>query len=529
MSFRKFAVLLVLPILSLPAVARAGDQQPTLVVRVGSIDALLGNIKALVKLAGQEEAARNIEALIQSKIGDNGLEGVDRTRPMGAYGRLGKELDDVQGALLIPIANETAFLKLLKNLQVRFSKDKDDIYTIETGAPVNAYFRFANKYCYVTALTTDALLPKNMLDPAKVLAGKAASVFSATLRIDQLPEAAKLIAAAHLEQELQKVDDAKHPGDSAGQRALRSAGIKEFVKIAAAVLKDGKEFSADVGFDKDSGEIYGAFALSALPGSALANEIAGMGKNKGQFGGLMQKGAAFNSVLHFTMPDSLTKALTIAMAELESDMRNKAKQAHAAILVKALTPTVTAGQIDCAFNMLPSGKHFTLVGAVKVKEGQKLEGTLRELLTDALTNLPAAEKEKIKLDADSVSGVKIHRFNLPEDDPGLAAVLGDSSVHVAFRDDAVFVALGKGGLAAVKSAVTAKAEAAAPIALYEVDMARLAPLFAQATGQADLADKLFPGGRNGTLRFVVEGGSALTVRFHTHAAVLQFLGQMKKN
>ncbi|MCI0379052.1 MAG: hypothetical protein L0215_15700 [Gemmataceae bacterium] len=529
MSFRKLAVLFVLPILSVPAGARAGDQQPTLVVRVGSLDALLGNIKALVKLTGQEEAARNIEALIQSKLGEKGLEGIDRTRPLGAYGRLGKELEDVQGALLVPIANEQAFLKLLNSLQVRYSKDKHDIYTIETGAPVNAYFRFANKYCYVTALTTDALLPKNMLDPAKVLAGKPASVFSASLRIDQLPEAAKLIAVAQMEQELQKFEESKQAGDSAGQRALVSAGIKEFVKSAAAVLKDGKEFSADVGFDKDSGEIYGAFALSALPGSALANEIAGLGKNNSQFGGLMQKGAAFNSVLHFTMPDSLTKALTKAMAELESDMRGNAKQAHVAILIKALTPTVTAGEIDSAFHMLPSGKHFTLVGAVKVKEGQKLESTLRELLTEAFRNLPAAEKEKIKLDADSVGGVKIHRFILPEDDPGLAAVLGDSTVHVAFRNDAVFVALGKDGLAAVKSAVTAKAGAATPIALYELDMARLAPLLAQAAGNADLADKIFPGGRNGTLRFVVEGGSALTVRFNTHAAVLQLLGQMKKN
>src|SRR5438045_2837626 len=130
----KVGKLLLLPVLVLVIVPAAAKAQvkttpPTIVVRVNSIDSLINYVKFLASLAGQKDAARQVEGLIKTKIGEKGLEGVDAGRPFGFYGRIGKELDDISGAILLPIADEQAFLNLLKNLNVQIIKGGDGIHT----------------------------------------------------------------------------------------------------------------------------------------------------------------------------------------------------------------------------------------------------------------------------------------------------------------------------------------------------------------------------------------------------------------
>ena len=63
------------------------------------------NIKLIVQLAsGKENVAQQIEGLIKTKIGPNGLEGIYLKRPFGD-GRIGKEIEDVAGVIMLPIAD----------------------------------------------------------------------------------------------------------------------------------------------------------------------------------------------------------------------------------------------------------------------------------------------------------------------------------------------------------------------------------------------------------------------------------------
>ncbi len=109
----------------------------------------------------------------------------------------------------------------------------------------------------------------------------------------------------------------------------------------------------------------------------------------------------------------------------------------------------------------------------------------------------------------------------------IESLMGELTFYVAFRNDAMFYSLGKGGLDAIKGALsTPSGAAASPMVLYEVDLARLA--FLAPPAQAEKAKELFPGGQGGIVRFTVEGGPALTVRLSTKVAVLQFLGQTRE-
>src|SRR6266850_786593 len=99
---RRFGLAaLFVPFLLVAAPALHAGEAPAVVVRVKSLDVLVQNVNLVVRLVGQEEYAKQIEGLIKSKIGKKGLEGIDPTRPFGAYVRFGKNLDDVSGAILI--------------------------------------------------------------------------------------------------------------------------------------------------------------------------------------------------------------------------------------------------------------------------------------------------------------------------------------------------------------------------------------------------------------------------------------------
>src|SRR5262249_3443002 len=74
---------LLLPVAA-PA-ARAGGKadDPTVVIRVNSLDTLLKDLKVLATLINQDKAAQDIQDLLKAKAGGKGLQGIDLTRPAG--------------------------------------------------------------------------------------------------------------------------------------------------------------------------------------------------------------------------------------------------------------------------------------------------------------------------------------------------------------------------------------------------------------------------------------------------------------
>ena len=293
------ACLALLVFLPLAAQAGGGDK-PAVVVRVRSLDALVENVKLLVTLAGRGESAEQIEGLYKDKIGAEVLECIDPAPPFGAYARFGKELDDIGGAVLIPIASEKAFLSLLDNLNVRATKGKNDIYTLQTPAPVEVYLRFANRYAYVTALNPTPLEGK-LADPEQII-GKGGPTFSATVRLDQVPEVARQLAIGQVEQGLQDLAK-KLPGETPGQQAVHAAAAKEIAKTVIGVLKDGAEFSLAIDVSAKTKELSVNLSLAGKSGSELAQTIQKLGQGNSQFGKLRGVNAAFLGIAHVVLPD----------------------------------------------------------------------------------------------------------------------------------------------------------------------------------------------------------------------------------
>jgi hypothetical protein len=513
-----------------------GDKAPAIVMRVRSLDALLENAKLLVNLTGEDAAARQIEGLLKAKVGVKGIEGIDPKRPLGAYVRFGKEIGDISGAVLVPIADEKSFLDLLARFNWLTNKGKNDIYTVQTGRPFDLYFRFVERYAYVTGINPDNLLDQNVIGAGAVLGGEDRAVLTTSVRLDRLPEGAKLLAQFQLEQELQKAQ-AKGPRDETeAQRAFRVAVLRELAQTAAGLLKEGAELRIDVGIDEAAQEFRAQVALSGQAGTDMAAALARLGKSQSPFTGLFKKDLAMLGAVNLALPetvnDALAKVIDEVMARSLAELRDAQKKQQAEGLFQSLLPTLRAGRLDGVFALSgPVGKNYTMLGALAVRDGAKLGKTIHQLVAQAVKDLPEREQDKIRLDFDKAGGVAIHKFELPAaKQPGdvqFQELVGSRDLYVAFRDDGVLLAVGPAALGVLKEALASRDKAATPLFVFHFDAARLVPILAKTRAQQELAARIFAPGQDSSLRIAVSAGDDLRLRLQLKLSALEFLAKLK--
>jgi hypothetical protein len=134
----------------------------------------------------------------------------------------------------------------------------------------------------------------------------------------------------------------------------------------------------------------------------------------------------------------------------------------------------------------------------------------------------------LKFDAEKAGAVSVHRLNPANRDEGAKRLFGEEPFYFAFRDDALLIAAGKDGLAAIKAAATA-APKAGPAFRAEVALAALAPLLAQQHKAApESAKQAFK--EQGSDRVVVTlaGGKELRLRATMKAPVIHFFALIQQ-
>lgn len=522
-------------LLLMPALAQAqANVPPTVTLRVRSLDTIIDNAKLIVSLAGHSEIAQQVEGLVKAKIGNKGLEGIDPTRPFGAYGRFGKELNDVSGVVLVPVADENAFIGLLENLNLKVEKNAaTGLYAIRTGTPVDVSFRFANKYAYFSALNLDALNPAQLLPPDRVFPAGQTSALAANLRIDQLPEAVKFIVKAQIEQGALEAQDKNIPGETAAQKDLRLKTTRFVIDQFMTLITEGQELAVDINLDKASKELSLNFNVSGLPDTNLAKHFAELGASRSLFAGLKVKNAALHASATNKVPKELMADFQSAIDELvmkaKANIRDDAKRQQAEQLLNALVPTLKAGELDGSILFLgpDAAKHYSPLIAVKVKDGDNLGGVVRKLLGELVQQIPPAEQGRVKLDAETVAGSKIHRFDFGDMfDAKAKEVVGAAPIFAAFRNDAFFLAVGDDAGSLLKQALANKTDGSAPVFQLEVSVARLAAALAKNDQQKAAMNQIFPAGNVGTVRIEVVGGRTLNARLTTQLSVVSFIGMV---
>jgi hypothetical protein len=514
-------------LLLVPALAQASDVKrpaplpPTIVIRLDSLDALVERLDFVGGLLDQQDQAKKLGAFLISKCGPKGLFGVDGKRPIGLYARVGADISDINGVVMVPVTEPRQFKEMLESLGWEVSVDQKGLYTVKQNLlPIDVQYRIANDYAYVGLAGMSTLEADGLLTPDTIFGTKPLSTaLSLTIRLDQIPEGLGGMFLDVFKEGREKF--AEHAGGTQAQRALCLALSKELFGILESVLKDGEELNVDFDIDQKTKQLTADVILTPKAGSKLAENIAKLGQRKTLFAGVLEKDAAVNGLINIDLPAEVRSALTDVILEsvdkaLEDGV-NKSKKQKIALLFNALKPSLNAGGIEAAVSIRGpnADERFLTVAGFRVEQGKKMAATLIKLVG----LLPERERKAIKLNADEVDGVAIHKIEIETAVDGKAKqFVGDA--FVAFRDDAVFLAIGEGALEALKKALRTPAAVTAPL---EFDSSLMMAVGTNYTGSSDSAPSTQRQQLDSRVRLKLEGGDALRLRFTMDLAPIKLI------
>ena len=506
--------------------------QPTVILRVASLDALIADGRYLVDLVGKGEEAKQLEGVLKALTSPKGLEGIDPTKPFGAYAQLAADLPSSPYALLLPVADEKALLKLLEARNVAGDKDQDGIYTVDLpGSPFPAHYRFANNHVYVVVGAKTALAKQNLLPPEKVFAGADPSLVSLTVNIDEVPDSVRDLVLSRLSLQLADAKAEKKKDESPAIKKFRGALIDQLANHAKMFIKEGKSLRFSLDIDRKEGDLSTSLILTPRPGSHMAGMFSQLGKIKNIGTTMLDSQSAFSYALHVALPEPLRKALD-PLVEESANMARKQKvpddqKQLAEALLKAVMPTIKMGEIDTGLSVRGPGAkgHYTVIMGLKVKDGTEIESAVKELVKKA----PKDKQDQITFDVAKVGTSNIHKLSQDKEDEKAKAILGDHPAYVAARPDALFLAAGPEGLVVLKEVVAAT-PTAGKLFQFEASVARLVPFMEHENKTAPAAaKKAFDKDKNSDrISLLIEGGDVLRIRAAAKGQILKFVAIMEE-
>jgi hypothetical protein len=548
--FRLSAVALVLAVPAAPAQdskkADPGKSAgPALLVRVQSVNDLIATAKYIRTLLPEEQGNQlelgigALDAFIDKDKGS--LEGIDVKNPIGLYVAFGEELSPTPPVvLLVPVADKDTLLAALKEKgMLKVEEEKGDVYKTQPDqVPFPVYFRFANKYAYVTINDPENINPKTLPKPADVLGGRPEHLVSATFRIDRLPEAMKRMALAGIENALARGKEQPIPDELKAAKDFRDKAIDGLTGNLKELLDGGEQVALRLNVDQKAEEVSFELELTGQKGSKLAKDIMSIRQNKSVVGGaLASPDAALTFNLSVGLPANLKQSFPPVVDELLKEVKKKGNipgeiQTKAEPLVNALLPTIKGGELDFGVAMVGPDKdnHYTVVAGLKLADGKKVEAALKDIVKK---ELPPEFSGLVQFDAEKLAGgASLHTVKVADQlDENGRKVLGKSDLYLTFREDLLVLAIGPGARDALKRAVASQ-PADVGVLNFQVALARIVPIMgdnAQELAAAKAAaEKVFGkgGSQADTIRFAVEGGDSLKVKIAAKGKAIRFLTEV---
>jgi hypothetical protein len=514
MRFRWVAVLAALfaitGVTNVQAQGQPGKAEPTIEIRLRSVDDLINKAEYVSGLVGKDELVKQARQIVKQVI-----QGIDTKQPIGLYVNLTSDVVNSPFTVMIPVGDKESLLKLLKD-RLDATPEKDD-GTFKGAVPLinEVHMRFANDYLYIARSVKD-LDPKTLPTPKAFFGKDDGSVGSLIVHFDKIPAELKTFIVGQLELGIAEQRRKNGEKESPPEKLLLDWVAENITGGVKTLLEDAKDLNVRVFIDEKADDLSAEVTLTAKSGSTLSKNIRSLaGKSSFPAATVSNKDIVGRFTAKGSMPDGvkkdLDKVVDTAIAEILKKTPENDKPPLERVL-NTIAPTLKAGELDAALALTgPDSKgNHTLVAATGVKKGKDIE----KLLKDFAPHL--GQVADFDFDVDTVGAFALHKITFKELPEKIEKVFGTKKLWVAISDDYVVLSIEPEGTA-IRAGLKAK-PVAVPALELEVHFAKLLTIVAPELKQDEVKSLLkdafgdaSPNG-NDTLHITITGGEQLTVK-----------------
>lgn len=438
-----------LALVTLPTIAAAQEaQKPAIVVSIGSVNQLMGNIGYLTRMAGSPE----VGAVVTIMAGPY-IEGLDAKQPAGGYLAFAPQ---PSGVVFLPVSDFDTVVATIEESVGELQDAGDGVKKLKLQREIFLRHRDG----WVFASDQRANLDNLPADPKQLLEGLY-ETYDVAVRanVQSVPAELRQMFLSEIKEGFNRTVASEQ--DETKRRAQQELGGRVIDKIVR-FADEADQLTVGWGTDRTEAKTYLDFSATAVAGTPLAAEIESAVTMKSEFEGFLIPGAA--ATFHFTAPvlkDDIEQTVLMlkaarekALEEIDKDDDLPSDEARAMAkeivgsLMDVVQKTIEAGKLNGGAALLLGPQSINFVAGGFVADGKAVEKDLKRLveLAKQSKDNPGIE---VKFDAAAHGGVTLHTIEVPVPasekearkilGEKLVVVLGTgaTSVYVAFGDESL--------------------------------------------------------------------------------------------
>lgn len=470
-------------------------------VTLSGYDELMQDVDFIGSLAGQPQASEGIKGFLNLVTQQKGLAGLDTTKPLGVLLQSDGEMM-IGGAVCLPVTDLSALLDAVKGFNVQSQDMGDGTFQITGPAGVGLFAKNENGWALISM--APQMLEGLPADPGVQFAPLSDQYdLAVQVNVQNIPEAYREMAVSGMTSGAAPHRE-KQPGESDADHAQRLEMMDAQLDELKRYFAELDQFTLGLSVDQAAKRAFLDVAYTAVPGSKLAEEVAAQSSATTNFAGFIQPDAAmtmsFASKLAGTdeaQLDQMVETLRTKAGEavdeeedLKSDESKVAMKEAINDFIDVLKATLASGVMDggAVLNLKPDA--LTLVAGGAVGDPAKVEAGLKKLAE--VSKSEDLELPEIQWNAQEYGDVKFHVMakDTADDDEPTQALFGPrAEVAVGIGPNAVYFAMGKNWLDAVKKVIDdSAANPGKAVSPLEMKLA-LTPVIETAKAHADEDEK----------------------------------------
>lgn len=524
-------------LVALPTIATAQDApKPAVVISIGSVDQLMGNIGYLTRAAGSPE----VGALITIMSGQY-IEGLDTKQPVGAYLTFAPQ---PSGVVFLAVSDFETVSKKIEEAVGELQDAGDGVKKLQLQREIF----LKEKDGWVFASDQRANLDNTPADPKQMLEGLYETYdIAVRANVQSVPAELREMLLSEIKEGFNRTVASEQ--DEEKRRAQQEIGGRVIDKIDRYAAETD-QLTLGWGTDKEAGKTYIDFSFTAVAGTTLASQIDTAATMKSEFAGFLIPGAA--ATFHFAAPvlkedaESTVKMLQAArdkaLEAIDKDDKLKSDEARAAAkeivgsLMDVLQKTLKGGKLNGGAVLQLAPQNINFVAGGLVADGKAVEKDVKRLveLAKQSKDNPGVE---VTFDVATHGGVALHKIvvPVPADEEEARKILGDKLIAVVGTGaTSVYVAFGKDSMDLLKQVIDGSAAANAQASPMALNVA-LTPIleFAASVGDDPLVSGLAAALKKGKGNDHIAISSnaiprGFAYRVEVEEGVLQLIGQATK-